>query len=194
MKKAAAILILCIELLCLTGIVSAGDIDAVRAQVFAWQSVSEEWRPLLIAGRPDRSTKAAELNTKSQAEIEQATRQQQGLEANKPSTGKTVVKSIRFGIENKMEKVFVDLNQYAIPEIRTLEGDKPRIVLDFMNADFWRGSFRIPANGKLVKQVRAYLHRKVGKLRIVLDLNPAEDYVVDQTFYKAENIYCITVQ
>ena len=346
MKKAAIILILCIELLCPTGIVSAGNIDAVRAQVFAWseawqnrdidtymsfysprfqsdgldfekwreqkaevfqqvsgiqmeisdlwvfiekkqavvsfmqryshpmfadvgektlvmedagstwQIVSEEWKPLVMSGRPDHRAKETgkatelntktqteaknivELNTKSQAETEnilntkpqkisqekqrvegqesateateaknvaenivalntkteQATQRQQGLEANKSSTDKTVVKSIRFEIENEMEKVFIDLNKYVIPRIRTLEGDKPRIVLDFVNAASWRGPFRIPANGKLVKQVRAYLHRKAGKLRIVLDLNPAEDYIVDQTFYQAENIYCITVQ
>ncbi|MBC8432652.1 MAG: AMIN domain-containing protein [Desulfobacterales bacterium] len=298
MKKAAAILILCIALLCQTGSVSAGDIDAVRAQVFAWseawqnrdidtymsfyspsfqskgldferwrekraevfqqvssiqveisdlwvfiegkqaivsfiqryshpmfadigektlvmvdggftwQIVSEEWKPIVMAGRPDHSTKeagkVAELNTKSQTEADnivelntktqQATQEQQGLEAEKSSTGKTVVKSIRFEIEKEMEKVFVDLNKYALPRVRTLEGDNPRIVLDFMNAASWRGPFRIPANGKLVKQIRAYLHHKVGKLRIVLDLNPAEDYIVDQTFYKAENIYCITVQ
>ena len=344
MKKAAAILILCIALLCLTGRVSAGDIDAVRAQVFAWgeawqnrdidtymsfysprfqskgsdferwrakkaevfqqissiqvemsdlwvfiegkqavvsfiqryshpmfadigekklvmvnagfawQIVSEEWKPIVTAGRPDPSVKkagkVAELNTKSQAQTEkiaesktksnkinqeeqsveaqeaatgttkndnvpevntkaqteakniialnaltqQATQEQQGLEVKKSSTGKTVVKSIRFEIEKEMEKVFVDLNKYALPRVRTLEGDKPRIVLDFMNAASWQGPFRIPANGKLVKQIRVYLHRKVGKLRIVLDLNPAEDYIVDQTFYKTENIYCITVQ
>lgn len=298
MKKAAAILILCTALLCLTSIVSAGDIDAVRAKVlawseawqsrdidtymsfysprfrskrldferwreqkakvfqqvssiqveisdlwvfiegkqavasfiqryshpmfadigkktlvmvdagFTWQIVSEEWKPLVMSGRPDYSAKeagkVAELNTKSQLEAknivelntktQKTTRQQPGLEVKKSSAGKTVVKSIRFEIEKEMEKVFIALNKYAIPIVRTLEGDKPRIVLDFMNAASWRGPFRIPANGKLVKQVRAYLHRKVGKLRIVLDLNPAEDYIVDQTFYKAENIYCITVQ
>ncbi len=354
MRKAATILILCIALLCLTSIVSAGNIDTVRAQVFAWseawqnrdidtymsfysprfqsrgldlerwrekkagvfqqvssiqveisdlwvfieekqaiisfiqryshpmfadmgektlvmvdtgfawQIVSEEWKPSVLSGRPDHSAKVAELNTKSQGEAkntvefntksqaetesivelntktqkinqeeqsvedqeaatgateannvaelntrpqteaenivelntktQKATRQQQGFEVKKSSTGKTVVKSIRFEIEKEMEKVFIDLNKYALPRVRTLEGDKPRIVLDFMNAASWQGPFRIPANGKLVKQVRAYLHRKVGKLRIVLDLNPAEDYIVDQTFYKAENIYCITVQ
>ncbi|MBW1752998.1 MAG: AMIN domain-containing protein [Deltaproteobacteria bacterium] len=312
MKKAAALLILCITLLCLTSRLSAGDIDAVRAQVFAWseawqnrdidtymsfysprfqskglnfkrwreektkvfqqgssiqveisdlwvfveekqaivsfiqryshpmvtdigektlvmvdngftwQIVSEEWKPIVMSGRPDHSAKeaekVAELNIKPQADTgniaelkikpqadtknivefntktQQATQEQQGLEAKKSSTGKTVVKSIRFEIEKEMEKVFIDLNKYAIPRVRTLEGDKPRIVLDFMNAASWRGKYRIPANGKLVKQVRAYLHRKVGKLRIVLDLNPAEDYIVDQTFYEGKNVYCITVQ
>jgi hypothetical protein len=356
MKKAAAILILSIELLCLTGRVSAGDIDAVRTQVFAWseawqnrdvdtymsfysprfqskgldierwrekkaevfqqvssiqveisdlwvfiekkqavvsfiqryshpmfadigkktlvmvddgfkwQIVSEAWKPIVMSDRPDHSAKEtgkaaefnttsqaeakniAELNTKSQGETEnilnaksqkinqeeqsvedqeaatgateaknaaelntrpqtkaenivaldsktqQATQEQQGLEAKKSSTGKTVVKSIRFEIEKEMEKVFVDLNKYAIPRVRTLEGDNPRIVLDFMNAASWRGPFRIPANGKLVKQIRAYLHPEAGKLRIVLDLNLAEDYIVDQTFYEGKNVYCITVQ
>ncbi len=358
MKKTAAILILCITLLCLAGRLSAGDIDAVRAQVFAWSEawqkrdidtymsfysprfqskglnferwrekkaavfqqgssiqveisdlwvfieekqavvsfiqryshsmvtdigektlvmvdngfkwkiVSEEWKPIVMSGRPDHNAKEAEkvaelnikpqadtkniaelkikpqadtkntvefntktqkinqeeqsvedqknatgapevknvagLNTRPQTKAEnvvafntktqQATQEQQGLEAKKSSTGKTVVKSIRFEIEKEVEKVFIDLNKYAIPRVRTLEGDKPRIVLDFMNATSWRGKYRIPANGKLVKQVRAYLHRKVGKLRIVLDLNPAEDYIVDQTFYEGKNVYCITVQ
>jgi hypothetical protein len=358
MKKTAAILILCITLLCLAGRLSAGDIDAVRAQVFAWSEawqkrdidtymsfysprfqskglnferwrekkaavfqqgssiqveisdlwvfieekqavvsfiqryshsmvtdigektlvmvdngfkwkiVSEEWKPIVMSGRPDHNAKEAEkvaelnikpqadtkniaelkikpqadtkntvefntktqkinqeeqsvedqknatgapevknvagLNTRPQTKAEnvvefntktqQATQEQQGLEAKKSSTGKTVVKSIRFEMEKEMEKVLITLNKYALPRVQTLEGDKPRIVLDFMNAASWRGPFRIPANGKLVKQVRAYLHPKAEKLRIVLDLNSAEDYIVNQTFYQAENIYCITVQ
>jgi len=330
MKKAAAALILCIELLCLTGRVSASDIDAVRAQVlawseawqnrdidtymsfysssfqskgldferwrekkkeafqqvssiqveisdlwvfiedkqavvsfiqryshplfadigektlvmvsdgFSWQIVSEEWKPIAMSGRPDHSAEEAgkvaelkaksqkpnrqkqivenqeaatgatevknamELNIRPQREAEnvvklntkpqQATQEQQGLETKTSSNGKTVVKSIRFDIEKEVEKVFIDLNKYAIPNVRTLEGDKPRIVLDFMNAASWRGPFKIPANGKLVKQVRAYFHHKVGKLRIVLDLNSAKDYMVDQTFYKAENIYSLEIK
>ncbi len=107
---------------------------------------------------------------------------------------KNIVKGIRFEIKEDSEKVFIELNRLLVPKILTLEGDKPRIVVDIMNVSSWDGPSKIPVNGKLIRRIRTYLHRNIGKLRIVLDLNPAADYMIDQTFYKAENIYCIDVR
>jgi len=105
-----------------------------------------------------------------------------------------IVKSIKFQIKKDSEKVFIELNRFLIPIILTLEGDKPRIVIDIKNVSFWKGQSKIPVNGKLIQRIRTHLHRDIGKLRIVLDLNPADDYMIDQTFYRAENIYCIAVR
>jgi len=46
----------------------------------------------------------------------------------------------------------------------------------------------------LVKQLRTYWHRDINKLRIVLDLNFAEDYIIDQAYNETENVYCIEVR
>ena len=95
---------------------------------------------------------------------------------------------------NDREKVFITLNNFSTPEILTLEGDKPRIVIDIKNVSSWNKHYRTPINGNLIKQIRTYLHRDTGKLRIVLDLNPFENYFIDRICYKTENIYCIEVR
>lgn len=118
----------------------------------------------------------------------------EGAEAKDLPQTKNIVKSIKFQIKKNSEKVFIEFNRFIIPRIQTLEGDKPRIVVDIMNVSFWDGQTKIPVNGKLIRRIRAHLHRDIEKLRIVLDLNPADDYMIDQTFYKAENIYCIAVR
>lgn len=107
---------------------------------------------------------------------------------------KNVVNSVTFKIESHSEKVFLSLNRFTIPRILTLEGDRPRIVIDVVNVSFWNGPSKIAVNGKLIRQIRTHLHRDIKKLRIVLDLNPADDYMIDQTFYKKDTIYCIEVR
>ena len=162
----------------------------------AWQIVAEEWKPLAIPDRRTRGAKNAESKSLAESNsIVQKTHQDiQGFDVKESSTGKTVIKGITFRIENHLEKVFVSFNQYSIPRVLTIEGDKPRIVLDITNVSFWNGRSIIPVDGKLIRQIRTYLHRDSETLRIVLDLKPAPDYIIDQVFDKVKNIYCITVQ
>jgi len=96
--------------------------------------------------------------------------------------------------EDGTEKVFIGLNRHHIPRTFTIEGDKPRVVIDIKNVSIWKGRPKIPVNGKLIKQIRTHLHRHTKTLRLVLDLNLSMDYTVSPAFYPAENIYCITVR
>ena len=123
-----------------------------------------------------------------------ATKAGQSHDIKDSQSNKTIVKNIKYKIENDREKVFIALNNFSTPEILTLEGDKPRIVIDIKNVSSWSKHYRTPINGNLIKQIRTYLHRDTGKLRIVLDLNPSENYFINQTYYKTENIYCIEVR
>ena len=107
---------------------------------------------------------------------------------------KTIIKSIKFKIEKDHEEVLIALNNFSIPEVQSLEGDKPRIVIDINNVASWKGHYKIPINGNFIKQIRTYLHRDTGKLRIVLDLKYSDDYIIDQTYYRKTNIYSITVR
>lgn len=107
---------------------------------------------------------------------------------------KYIVKSVTFKTEKASEKVFLKLNRFTIPRILTLEGDRPRIVVDVRNVSFWSGPSKISVNGKLIRQIRTHLHRDIEKLRVVLDLNPADNYIIDQTFFKKDNVYCIEVR
>ena len=159
-----------------------------------WKIVSEEWVPLKTPVRPARKKTAAQTFTKSDTAIQKVPQNDQEAEIEKLPTSKNIVKSLQFQIENDSEKVFLSLNRFVIPRVLTLEGDRPRIVIDVMNVSFWNGRSRIPVDGKLVRQIRTYLHRDIEKLRIVLDLNPADDYMINQTFDKTNNIYCIEVK
>ena len=91
---------------------------------------------------------------------------------------RTRVKNIDFEIGEKNEKVTIELERFAVPTIFDLSGKQPRIVIDIMNALPWKGRYKIPVNGKVISQIRAYFHKESEKVRIVLDLNPSIDYVV----------------
>ena len=159
-----------------------------------WQIVTEEWKPLAMPNRPALDEIKAGNLAKPDSITTKAHQDVQASDVKESSPGKTVVKGITFRIENGLEKVFISLNKYSIPRVLTLEGEKPRIVLDIMNVSFWNGRSEIPVNGKSIRQIRTYLHRDIETLRIVLDLNSAEDYVINQMFNTVENTYCIAVE
>jgi len=136
-----------------------------------WKIISEEWQPL---NKPIPAAKEEEIPSDSL---------------------KVAVKSIEFQIEkNGTEKVYVALSHFIIPEIITLGGDNPRIAIDIKNISTWEGDSKIPVDGRLIRQIRTYLHADVRKLRIVLDLNSDSDVFVNPIFYRAENIYCLEVK
>ncbi len=106
-----------------------------------------------------------------------------------------VVGDIQYEIEkNGTEKVCFGLNRFCSPKVFSIEGNNPKIVIDIKNVSSWKGKSRIPVNALLIRQVRSHLHRAHNKLRIVLDLSPSMDYVVEPLYYKAEGVYCIAVK
>jgi len=109
-------------------------------------------------------------------------------------TNKTIVKSIKIKTEKDYEEVFIALNNYSIPEVQSIEGNKPQIVIDINNVSSWSGQNKMSINGKLIKQIRTYLHRDTEKLSIVLDLKYADDYIIDQTYDRKANIYSIAIR
>ena len=158
-----------------------------------WKIVSEEWTPLKNFGRKRK----APAVTRNSDNIKR-----RSLEISRPSQDKMIsthpvppvaVENIDFEIREQGERVFINLKNFFVPSVFNLEGERPRIVIDIMNIHIWTGKPKIPVNGRLIKQIRTYLHRETDKLRIVLDLEPSENYFVTQTYYKKENIYCIQV-
>lgn len=105
-----------------------------------------------------------------------------------------VVEGINFKAEKYgPEKVLIYLNQFYLPKIFAIEGKQPRIVVDIENVSSWEGKEVVNVDGIFVKMIRTHLHSTAGKLRIVLDLNPSKNYVADQSFYKNNNAFCITI-
>lgn len=104
-----------------------------------------------------------------------------------------IVKNIQFQTVNHgMEKVFIIFDKSAVPEISSLEEDRPRVVIDIKDA-YWKGKSKIPVNGKIIRQIRTYFHRDTRKLRIVLDLRQTGNYNVDPVYYKKDKTYCVEV-
>jgi len=79
-------------------------------------------------------------------------------------------------------RVFFEVSPPAIPEILVLEGERPRVVCDFLDAvpDPRLGDRMVVGSG-IIQTIRIGLHpRPRPKVRIVLDLKPGPRYAVGQ--------------
>ena len=113
------------------------------------------------------------------------------------STGQIFhLKSIRLEVHSsEKEAITFQLDGFHPPETFVLKGEHPRVVCDFLNTRV-RDSVgnRIESEGALVKDIRiAPYGGGAPRVRVVLDLNPGRNYGIDQTFYKKENRYIVTV-
>ena len=109
-------------------------------------------------------------------------------------SGEVVVEGVNFKADKfGPEKVLIYLNRFYLPKIFAIEGEKPRIVIDLDHVFSWKGKPVMDVDGIFVKKIRTYLHSAKRKLRIVLDLNPSRNYVADQSYFKKDNIFCITI-
>ena len=158
-----------------------------------WKIISEEWTPFKEYGRKRNGPAAPEHSSNIIQSAQEISRPIQSKTIPEQQAGPIAVENIDFEIQEQGERVFINLNHFFVPTVFNLEGEKPRIVIDIMNVSTWSGKPKIPVNGRLVKQIRSYLHKEMDKLRIVLDLEPSEDYFVTQTYYTKENIYSIQV-
>ena len=105
---------------------------------------------------------------------------------------KTITSKI---VSENRETVAFELNGFYPPETFVLKGERPRVVCDFLNTriDDNIGD-RIESEGSLIKGIRVAPYGGVAaRVRIVLDLSRDRHYEIDQTFYKKENIYLVTV-
>ena len=156
-----------------------------------WKIISEEWESLEIP-RVSYGISFPSLHTKREKKSIKNFFQDHRHKSLSPD--KIIIKNIKCRLNKDNETIFVFFNSFIPPKVFSLEGERPRIVMDVRNIYSWNGPFKIPVQGKLIKMIRTYYDRKTGKLRIVLDLNPAENYSVDQILYKDKNIFSITVR
>lgn len=117
-------------------------------------------------------------------------------QSTRPKSQVTVVTGIHIDVGPTSEKVFVTLTGFSIPKAFDIDGKNPRIVIDIWNVVAWKGPSRIPSNGKLIRQIRTYLHKDENKLRIVLDLNvnPFRDYSIAQVYDVNKNTYQLEIR
>ena len=104
------------------------------------------------------------------------------------------VKEIRFEVTpEKDEKVSFVLSGPYLPETFAIEGDRPRMVCDFLGASLGDGAAdKVKPNGRLVQQIRTGVHGgPKSKVRVVIDLAPNVDYNVQPIFFKDRHLYVL---
>jgi len=146
------------------------------------------YAPLLVEVPASASDKAGGANAGSAS-----TEIQTALSPKKEAP--LIVKNITVKLEPaEHEKVQIDFNREVTPEMFTIEGKDPRIVIDISNIlSIPQKLTRIKVEGKLIRQIRAALDRPSRKLRIVVDLTPSRHYEVEPVFYKAEKLYVLDI-
>ena len=159
-----------------------------------WKIVSETWKPLVVSARITKKM-APRSNPKKLGSVSPPTDEAgQNNEIKAILQNGIIIKSIKFESKKDRENVYIASNTFFVPEILTLEGDQPRIVIDIKPVSSWSGPYRTPVKGNLIRQIRTHLHPGTKKLRIVLDLNPSENYFINQFYYENKHIYRIEIR
>ena len=159
-----------------------------------WKIVSEAWKPLVMSARITKEM-APRPNPKELGSVSpSADKAGQNHEIKAILQNSIIIKSIKFEPKKDRENVFIASNTFFIPEILTIEGDQPKIVIDIKPVSSWSGNYRTAVKGNLIRQIRTHHHPGTKKLRIVLDLNPSENYFINQVYYEKKHIYRIEVR
>jgi len=92
-------------------------------------------------------------------------------------------------------KIFIELDDYYLPDTLVLEGDRPRIACDFygLHPDPALQK-KIPVYSGFVRSIRLGVHSDgKAKTRVVIDLLPDNNYIVEQQFFIEENTYLLDI-
>jgi hypothetical protein len=89
--------------------------------------------------------------------------------------------------------VSFSLNGQSLPELKSIEGNNPRIYVDIHSDQEPDIPGTIPGTGRFVQQVRTGFRPANQSFRIVVDLLPDNNFVVDQTYYLSEDRFVITI-
>jgi ketosteroid isomerase-like protein len=159
-----------------------------------WEIVSEVWKPLKAPIRMSWKPAPPPAPKKTNPQPSPAGSAKQNQTVSALAQRAILIKSIKFETQKKLEKLFITSNKYFVPKITAVEGGHPKIVIDIKPVSSWSGPYRTLTNGNLVRQIRTILNRGSDTLRIILDLNPSEDYHINQIYYEKRNIYCLEIR
>jgi tetratricopeptide (TPR) repeat protein len=77
------------------------------------------------------------------------------------------------------ERISLFCNQSCTPELSSLEGKNPRVVINMKEVSLIQTKTRnVNTGGKLIKRIRSNLDKQTKILRIVLDMEPSKYYIV----------------
>ena len=109
--------------------------------------------------------------------------------------GDLIVKEIALAADGESgEKVSVFCSRSCLPEMFSLEGESPRVVMDLKEVSLLQARARqVRAGGKFVKAIRTYLDKETKVLRIVLDMDPSK-YVLVYPVLDSPGAYTLKIE
>lgn len=111
-----------------------------------------------------------------------------------PPLPEAIIESITYEKDDdNREKIVFKLNGAHIPKVFKIQGERPRVVFDFIDTRYSDLINRIAdTQGRLIKGVRIGIHDNPPKTRVVVDLKAEEEYQFEQDFQIQENTLSIT--
>ncbi|MGW8193615.1 MAG: AMIN domain-containing protein [Desulforhopalus sp.] len=112
-----------------------------------------------------------------------------GQRAVADSSAPALIESIAFDSQAPgIDKISFQLSQFVEPEIFIIGGDKPRLVLDFLESKYSGENVITVSNGNLARRIRVGLHQTpVLKTRVVIDLLKAAKVRYSHTYSELDN-------
>jgi len=106
-----------------------------------------------------------------------------------------LLKEIRFeGASPQEELIQITVRDFSPPKLFAIEGDKPRVVCDFLGTDL-AGTVKTDhiVDGNYIKRIRVGIHRDPTKIRVVVDLTPQHDYGVRQMYVADQELFILAI-
>jgi hypothetical protein len=118
-----------------------------------------------------------------------------GLCSGEGTKNTLIVKNIAFHrSKGGIERVALFCNQSCVPELFSLDGRNPRLIMDMKGVLKIQIKARnVSTGGELVKRVRSYLDKQTTILRIVLDMEPSKYYIV-RPMHDPSGNYMLTIK
>jgi len=95
---------------------------------------------------------------------------------------------------NRGEMVLFKLNGFYPPIVKGVEEGSPKAICDFKNTQLSSEVQNIEhPEGRFVRSVRIGKHESPEKIRVVIDLEPNNNYDLQQVFFREDNLFVIIV-
>jgi len=157
-----------------------------------WKIIHEEWTAI-----KEKKSRIIEEDLSPSQKLKKKKPEQKKREPPPAPPGmgakNLLITKMEFNAEKERETVLIHFNRLPKPVFFTLNGSRPRVVVDIKKVFNKEFSRHTSVNGRFVKAIRAFKHRNPDKLRIVLDLVPGKDYQVGEIHHPEGNLYGIEV-
>ncbi len=160
--------------------------------------VKKETVPVKVTAPLEKKQEEASLQpvpAKELAPVSPASLDKAVKEPPAPSSSQPIINKISFEQSaDKVEKIVIDVTNFHPPVVLGQEEGTPTISCEFMEAS---AEQEVPAiiatNGNYIKQVRVEKNSNPQQVKVILELRPDRQYDLQQIFYKAHNLYVLSV-